>query len=480
MANTLDIQYVESYGTRGTGNLQFDYITGICVNAGHLYVVDSNNNRYQKITTNGAYVSQVGGIMSFPKAIETNGTRIYVSDYYDHKIYIFDMSGNYIDYIGGRGVTNQKLNYPSAMYIYDNFMYVSDKQNVRLKFFSFDTGYFGSEITGMSYVDASVVKDDRAYVVSNYIFSTLTSIKLNSTSPIQNIDIIKGYPTSIFKIGTEYLGVTDNQEGKLYIIDYNFTLITTITGFEYPSSGCADDNYIYITDNHQIKKYVYSVESGLSYVNYFQTLNNTLYPTGRAFWKPLNGVFNKVHEALAMSESRLHTTIVNLQNDIIADNILMTSDAITHWETVFGLTGKGTVLQRVNAIKQCQGYPNNDLARQSITFLQNQFDLAGFDVTIHYRVNNNPQPAEYGLFTYGEKTYGQTGTAYTVCANNIDETLDSGVIFDNNTLLYTFYIGGATLGTSADVPLTQKAEFRNLILKLKPAHTIAILFINYV
>jgi hypothetical protein len=64
-------------------------------------------------------------------------------------------------------------------------------------------------------------------------------------------------------------------------------------------------------------------------------------------------------------------------------------------------------------------------------------------------------------------------------ANRIDESLD--VTFDiGSNLRATFFVGGETLGTFADVDIQRKEEFRQLILKLKPVQSIGFLLINYI
>ena len=44
----------------------------------------------------------------------------------------------------------------------------------------------------------------------------------------------------------------------------------------------------------------------------------------------------------------------------------------------------------------------------------------------------------------------------------------------------TFFIGGAVLGESAIIPSDRQEEFRETVLKLKPAHLIAFTFVNYI
>ena len=86
-------------------------------------------------------------------------------------------------------------------------------------------------------------------------------------------------------------------------------------------------------------------------------------------------------------------------------------------------------------------------------------------------------PLNYGGFNYGQCSYG--GNYNNKVMNYIEPSLDllqsQGINFRAS-----FFIGGDPVGTFADVDATRETEFRQLILKLKPAHTVAFLFINYV
>jgi len=66
-----------------------------------------------------------------------------------------------------------------------------------------------------------------------------------------------------------------------------------------------------------------------------------------------------------------------------------------------------------------------------------------------------------------------------IIANTIDEE-PYFAFGDNENLRASFYIGGSTMGDYANVLNTKKDELRELILKLKPAHTAGYLLINYV
>jgi hypothetical protein len=84
---------------------------------------------------------------------------------------------------------------------------------------------------------------------------------------------------------------------------------------------------------------------------------------------------------------------------------------------------------------------------------------------------------QLGTFQLGQ---AQLGWAFNnKVANNIDPSLD--LYFDTGiNYRSSFFIGGQTYGTFADVAASRESEFRQLILQLKPANTVAFIYINYV
>lgn len=64
-------------------------------------------------------------------------------------------------------------------------------------------------------------------------------------------------------------------------------------------------------------------------------------------------------------------------------------------------------------------------------------------------------------------------------ANHIDPSLDAPFIVGSNWK-YTFYIAGEQMPDFAVVSEAREAEFRQLILRLKPLNTVGLLFVNYI
>jgi len=221
-------------------------------------------------------------------------------------------------------------------------------------------------------------------------------------------------------------------------------------------------------------------------------LTKQLFPTGRAFRFSLNGIKQKYTEGLLLSEQRALDDAYSVLYTILPDNDNFTADDASIWENRLGLiNGDGKPLaDRKAAILRKYRYPGDILPRQSAQYIEDQLQLAGFDVYVHENrffpgpvtkspgelgVTPLPSVVQHGQFQHGQIQHGQS--LFDICANYIDSDLDSGFVMSD--LRATFYISDVTLPDFADVDSDRKAEFRELILKLKPAHSAAFLFINY-
>lgn len=90
-----------SYGTRGTGPLQFQYPYAVTVDAqGFIYVGDKDNNRIQKLTPTGAFLEEWNGVNTGagdfrPVHMRLSPTGyIFVVDGPRHRVLTFTLTGN--------------------------------------------------------------------------------------------------------------------------------------------------------------------------------------------------------------------------------------------------------------------------------------------------------------------------------------------------------------------------------------------------
>ncbi len=228
----------------------------------------------------------------------------------------------------------------------------------------------------------------------------------------------------------------------------------------------------------------------------FAELVRDLYPTGSAFRIPYNGVFYNLHVAINRSFIRVVEDANLTIDSSIPDNDNFGEDDAELWEFRLGLnlSSSLTLAEKKAAIRRKFAYPGNVRARQHPLFIQSQLQAAGFDVYVHEnRFFEGGEwvfktPEEVAAVTLEASQHGgnsqhggsfQHGSGqFQVIANLAvrNETFSVG----NNNLWATFFIGGQTLGDFANVPDNRLIEFKELVLKLKPAHTVAFTFINFV
>lgn len=222
-----------------------------------------------------------------------------------------------------------------------------------------------------------------------------------------------------------------------------------------------------------------------------------LYPTGRAWNLPENGKFAAMHEGINLSLVQMALDAAASLDATFPDNINFDSGDADLWEYRYGIPFNAslTLKQRMANIYQAMAFPQNILGRQSPSYIEGMLRQAGFDVRVYQNMffdggGNLYQktPAEVlGTvtattqlrFIAPQTQLGQQtqlgGASYQVVAN--EEKPEQYNLGGN--LWPTFFIAGNTISTVANVSGFRQTEFRRLILKLKPAHTVAFLIVNF-
>jgi uncharacterized protein YmfQ (DUF2313 family) len=244
-----------------------------------------------------------------------------------------------------------------------------------------------------------------------------------------------------------------------------------------------------------------------------KSLIKQLLPTGRAFRMPIGGDGDKLIEATSEGLARVHDDIQSTLNAILPDNSNFTEDDATAWEIRLGMIVNPLVdLEiRKSAIIRKMNHPGTIKARQSADYFQEQLHLAGFTgVFVHANndylsieeILNEGEGYQLNDFQLGDSQLGDAYSIYSDCfeviqlgdyelgawqlnsykwcdiiANHIDKELDSRFFIGNDKR--TFVIGGELFGKFGDIPAGQVNEFRQLVLKLKPVESVALLLINY-
>lgn len=258
----------------------------------------------------------------------------------------------------------------------------------------------------------------------------------------------------------------------------------------------------------------------MSWVENIREVTQQLYPTGRAFKQPVDGVMDKVHKALADTENQAYLDAHSIFDSILPDNANFSADDATDWEIRLGMITNTALplADRKSAILRKMRHTGSLRARQAAVYIERELQAANFTTCfVHenltgqspidyysagqatslsefglfeYGTNEFGGPTsqgqsvmmvvnEYGQFQYGELQYGFNWNGNFLIANRInplgDQNFDVGTSFRSS-----FFIGGSVFGSFANVTASRESEFRQLVLKLKPANTVAFIFINYI
>ncbi len=141
-----DGNFLQTWGTKGSGNGQFQVPAGIAIGNEFVYVVDNDLNRVQKFDTSGKYITQWGskgtesGKFLLPQniAVDPNGD-VYVADTGNSRIQKFSADGKFLMSWGSSGLGNgQFLNPRGVAADPQGSIYVSDSGNYRIQKFTSD------------------------------------------------------------------------------------------------------------------------------------------------------------------------------------------------------------------------------------------------------------------------------------------------------------------------------------------------------
>jgi M6 family metalloprotease-like protein len=137
-------------GSSGTATGQFYHPEGIAVDSsGNIYVADTGNNRIQKFSSGGTFLAMWGspgsgnGFFAGPAGIAVDGAgNIFVADYWNYRVQKFTSGGTFVATWGRQGTGSGEFVTPRAIAAgADGMVYVADTGNNRIQKFT-STGTF--------------------------------------------------------------------------------------------------------------------------------------------------------------------------------------------------------------------------------------------------------------------------------------------------------------------------------------------------
>jgi tripartite motif-containing protein 71 len=222
-------KFLASYGSKGSGEVQFKQPTGIAINqgTGNVYVADCENNRIEELSSSGSYIRAFGssgsgtGQFNCPGGVKIDASGdVWVADINNDRIQEFSSTGTFIAAYGSKGSGNGQFNEPIDIAISGSDIYVADAANHRVQELTTTGTYvaqFGSEGNGGGQFDhpESISTDAAGHL---YVVDT-------GNERIQEFSATGQFLTSFGSRGTgngqltSPQGITINPAGDAYVTD---------------------------------------------------------------------------------------------------------------------------------------------------------------------------------------------------------------------------------------------------------------------
>lgn len=508
-------KYITEYGDIGI----FNFPTGMLVDGSNLFVCDRQNNKVKVYDFDFTLISEFGDESILPEDICKAGDYYYVTDSENSRVLVYDSN---LDFVSGNGLA---FDYPSGITTDGTYLYIIGGYKVyQLTLYCVpvnDFGFYGESLNKLNYPYSLEHQNGNLYIAD----SANNAIKVYTTGgtylKYQTLPEMQ-YPAGIVYYDGVFI-ITDSNAHIVYIFSETLQLLKVIYLPEmfFPKGVAVSSEYLFIADsgNNRILKYQLVIESESRFENFLNTSVESLYPTGRAFMMKKGGIKASLHEAFNLSISRVYAKSVGLLHKILPDSDIFPVDALERWENIYGILPYGSFGDRLAVLKQRFSWPDNKLARASASFIQEQMQLAGFDVYVTYNRFELPSgySANSGNFNSGgansgglcetpsrferqEPAYGWT----EICANYLDAEKDASIFDDppglcsgsfnsgggnsqdpkaidrEYQLRGTLFIHGPEYPDIAEIESARKPEFRHTILRLLPAEVVALLYVNYI
>ena len=137
---------LRSFGTRGSGQGQFEYPYGVAVDGeGNILVADNDNHRIQKFTAEDQFIAAMGTYGSGPLqfsypydiAFNTSNNKLYVAGNSNHHVQVLNSDLTFSSTFGKQGSGKGQFNYPRCIACdITGKVYVADTDNHRIQVFT--------------------------------------------------------------------------------------------------------------------------------------------------------------------------------------------------------------------------------------------------------------------------------------------------------------------------------------------------------
>eukprot|EP00475_Leptophrys_vorax_P040018 TRINITY_DN7355_c0_g1_i18.p1 TRINITY_DN7355_c0_g1~~TRINITY_DN7355_c0_g1_i18.p1 ORF type:complete len:482 (-),score=107.47 TRINITY_DN7355_c0_g1_i18:37-1482(-) len=134
--------FVRTWGSRGSEDGQFSNPWGLCVYGGCVYVCDISNNRIQVFSLDGRFLRKWGsagagdGQLSAPMDIAIHNDLAYVAEYGNYRVQVFQLDGQFVRKWGSNGTGDGQFSYAAGICVSNNLVFTSDSNNHRVQVFT--------------------------------------------------------------------------------------------------------------------------------------------------------------------------------------------------------------------------------------------------------------------------------------------------------------------------------------------------------
>jgi DNA-binding beta-propeller fold protein YncE len=268
-----------SWGSQGSGQGEFNGpMRDAAVDSeGNAYVTDTGNNRVQKFTDTGQFITEWGstglgdGQFRDPHGVAIDGDDfVYVTDSVNNRVQKFTGAGTYVLQWGGAGAGPGQFNWPLGIEVDGaGFVYVADNNNGRIQKFT-AAGVYVTEwgvnglakgtslvrfcnVWGIAFIGNTMYATDSCGLV----YSFTTSGEVLGSWVIERDD---PEGIAVDGAGNIYVTVDDailifDENGDLVdeILGFGTDLFCDVSGLVYTSPG-----FVYVTDGclHKVTKFI--------------------------------------------------------------------------------------------------------------------------------------------------------------------------------------------------------------------------------
>ncbi len=215
--NGSNVRTIGTAGGTGTADGQFSNPYGIAVKGDIMYVADTSNNRIQKLTLDGKFISKFGssgsgnGQLNYPRGIAIDNVgRVFVSEAKNQRVSVFQSDGEFSHHIQGNAADNSALVSPWGL-AFDNEgnLHVADYSSNSIKVFTPEGNFVSQYGSGIIQYPAGIAIDDEGFTFIGEHSSRL--IILNAQH--QQVHIIQNF--------NYVAGVCTDKDGNVFVCDHN-------------------------------------------------------------------------------------------------------------------------------------------------------------------------------------------------------------------------------------------------------------------